>query len=107
MTSSADGSPASDTRESPAERATFSINFSLSNRAVHCRADQTILDAAEGGGFPIPFSCRQGMCGTCRSKLVSGRVDMKHAGGIRQRQIDLGFILPCCSKPLTDITLER
>jgi ferredoxin len=49
----------------------------------------------------------QGMCGACRSKLVAGRVDMKHAGGIRQRQIDLGFILPCCSKPLTDITLER
>jgi ferredoxin len=89
------------------ELAAFSINFALSNREVHCRADQTILEAAEAAGLPIPFSCRQGMCGTCRSKLVAGRVDMKHAGGIRQRQIDLGFILPCCSKPLTDITLER
>jgi ferredoxin len=107
MTSSVGGTPAGETQESPAEQAAFSINFSLSNRAVHCRADQTILEAAEAGGFPIPFSCRQGMCGTCRSKLVAGRVDMKHAGGIRQRQIDLGFILPCCSRPLSDVTLER
>jgi ferredoxin len=38
----------------PAE---FCINFAVSNRAVHCRADQTILEAAEAAGFPIPFSC--------------------------------------------------
>jgi len=39
--------------------------------------------------------------------MVSGQVDMKHAGGIRQREIDQGWILPCCSKPLSDVVLER
>jgi hypothetical protein len=41
------------------------------------------------------------MCGTCKVKLVSGVVDMKHAGGIRQREIDQGMVLLCCSKPLS------
>jgi ferredoxin len=47
------------------------------------------------------------MCGTCKSKLVSGQVDMKHAGGIRPREIAQGQILICCSKPLTDLVIEK
>jgi hypothetical protein len=38
---------------------------------------------------------------------VSGKVDMKHAGGIRQREIDQGQILICCSRPLSDLVIER
>jgi ferredoxin len=74
---------------------------------VPCRADQTILSAAESAGLPLPFSCREGRCGTCRSRLVAGQVDMKHAGGIRQRQIDQGDILVCCSRPLSDVVIEK
>ncbi len=37
----------------------------------------------------------------------SGQVDMKHSGGIRQREIDQGQILICCSKPLSDRVIER
>ena len=91
----------------PNEAAVHSITFSQTGRTVPSRADQTVLEAAEAAGIPVPFSCRAGQCGTCRSKLVSGRVDMKHAGGIRQRHIDLGFILVCCSRPLTDLVIER
>ena len=36
-----------------------------------------------------------------------GSVDMNHNGGIRQREIDLGLFLPCCSKPLTDLVIDR
>jgi hypothetical protein len=39
--------------------------------------------------------------------MVSGQVDMRHAGGIRQRQIDQGDILVCCSRPLSDIVLAK
>jgi Rieske 2Fe-2S family protein len=85
----------------------FSISFSQSGHSVPCRADQTILSAAESAGLPLPFSCREGRCGTCRTRLVSGQVDMKHAGGIRQRQIDLGDILVCCSRPLSDLVIDK
>jgi ferredoxin len=85
----------------------FSVTFSQSGHSVPCRADQSILAAAESAGLPLPFSCREGRCGTCRSRLVSGQVDMKHAGGIRQRQIDSGEILVCCSRPLSDVVIEK
>jgi Rieske 2Fe-2S family protein len=85
----------------------FSITFSQSGHSVPCRADQTILSAAESARLPLPFSCREGRCGTCRTRLVSGQVDMKHAGGIRQRQIDLGDILLCCSRPLSDVVIDK
>jgi len=85
----------------------FSVTFSQAGRTVPCRADQTILTAAEAAGLPLPFSCRDGRCGTCRSRLICGSVDMKHAGGIRQRQIDQGDILVCCSRPLTDLVIEK
>ena len=45
-------------------------------------ADKTVLTIARYNGLPIPSSCRNGVCGTCKSKLVSGTVDMKHNGGI-------------------------
>jgi Rieske 2Fe-2S family protein len=85
----------------------FSITFSQSGHSVPCRADQTILSAAESAGLPLPFSCREGRCGTCRTRLASGQVDMQHAGGIRQRQIDLGDILLCCSRPLSDVVIDK
>ena len=85
----------------------FSITFRQSGHVVPCRTDQTILSAAESAGLPLPFSCREGRCGTCRSRLLAGQVDMKHAGGIRQRQIDLGDILVCCSRPLSDVVIEK
>lgn len=83
------------------------LSFTKSNRIVSGVADKTVLTIARDNGLPIPSSCRNGVCGTCKSKLVSGTVDMKHNGGIRQREIDSGMFLPCCSKPLSDLTIER
>jgi len=85
----------------------FSISFRQSGHTVPCRADQTILAAAESAGLPLPFSCREGRCGTCRTRMLSGQVDMRHAGGIRQRQIDMGDILVCCSRPMSNVVLEK
>lgn len=85
----------------------FTIDFARTGDQVSCAGDQTILSAARTAGLRLPTSCTQGLCGTCKTKMVSGQVDMKHAGGIRQREIDQGWILPCCSKPLSDVVLER
>lgn len=85
----------------------FSVALAQSGQTITCSADQTVLDAAEAAGLRLPFSCREGQCGTCRTKLVAGQVDMQHRGGIRQRQIDMGYVLLCCSRPLTDLTIER
>jgi glycine betaine catabolism B len=87
--------------------ATFAVSFTRSNREIVCSTDQHVLDAARQAGVRLPASCTQGMCGTCKVKLVSGQVEMKHNGGIRQREIDQGMVLLCCSKPLTDLVVEK
>jgi ferredoxin len=85
----------------------FKIEFTRLGRVIECGPDQFILDAARAAGMRLPFSCSKGMCGTCKTKKLVGNVDMNHAGGIRQREIDAGMILICCSKPLSDVVLEK
>lgn len=85
----------------------FTVTFERLGHKLACDASQTILEAARIAGMRLPTSCTRGMCGTCKTRMVSGQVAMNHAGGIRQREIDQGWILPCCSKPLSDVTLER
>ena len=85
----------------------FKVSFAKSHREIECGSGQHVLDAAKKAGVRLPASCTQGMCGTCKVKLVSGEVAMKHAGGIRQREIDQGMVLLCCSKPLTDLVVDK
>ncbi len=85
----------------------FKIEFTRSGRIIDCGPDQFILDAARAAGMRLPFSCAKGMCGTCKSKKLAGEVVMSHNGGIRQREIESGMILPCCSKPLSNVTIEK
>jgi ferredoxin-NADP reductase len=87
--------------------ASFAVEFTRSKRRVECGGETFVLDAARAAGLKLPSSCTKGMCGTCKCKLLSGTVDMKHAGGIRQREIDAGLVLICCSKPLSDLVIER
>jgi 2Fe-2S type ferredoxin len=85
----------------------FAVTFrSAGGRTVRCRVDQFVLDAGEDAGIPLSYSCREGACGTCKSKLLSGQVHMEHNGGIRQREIDAGYVLICCSTPLSDLLIE-
>ena len=85
----------------------FQIKLEKMGRSFSCRGDQTILQAAAAADIRLPSSCSSGACGTCKTRKISGQVEMKHAGGIRQREIDQGWILPCCSRPSSDIALER
>ncbi|WP_279357712.1 hybrid-cluster NAD(P)-dependent oxidoreductase [Methylobacterium indicum] len=90
----------------PAVR-TFRVEFAKTRRVLDCPEDSTVLDAARKAGIRLPSSCAKGLCGTCKSKVTSGTVAMTHAGGIRQREIDAGMALLCCSKPTSDLVVER
>ncbi len=90
--------------EAPAQ---YTISFTLSARTITCGADEFVLTAALAAGLKLPFTCRRGICGTCKSKLISGTYDMQHNGGIRPREIETGLFLPCCSKPRSDLVIEK
>lgn len=82
------------------------IRFSLSDAAAECLPGQTILQAARAVGVRIPAACEFGLCGTCKTRKLSGEVEMSHNGGILDEEVDEGFILACCSRPLTAVEVE-
>ena len=96
-----------ETAESVPAVRTFRVEFAKTRRVIECPETMFVLEAARKAGLRLPSSCTKGLCGTCKSKLLSGTVDMKHAGGIRQREIDAGMALLCCSKPTSDLVIER
>lgn len=64
-------------------------------------ADASVLEAAERAGLELPFSCRAGICATCRTKVKSGRVAMSHNIALEPWEVEAGFILCCQARPLT------
>ncbi|MFG1344267.1 hybrid-cluster NAD(P)-dependent oxidoreductase [Xanthobacter autotrophicus DSM 431] len=85
----------------------FRVEFRKSGRTIDCPSDMNVLEAARRAGVRLPSSCTKGLCGTCKSKLVEGTVEMKHGGGIRQREIDAGMVLICCARPTSDLVIDR
>ena len=59
----------------------YSVTFSRSGRTIACDGETFVLTAATAAGLTLPFKCARGVCGTCKSDLVSGEVDMQAAGG--------------------------
>ncbi len=72
-------------------------------REIEFRRDQpSILDCASAAGLEVPFSCTSGVCGTCRAKLVEGRVRMERNFALDQDDLANGFVLTCQAHPLTE-----
>ncbi|MFJ9123753.1 2Fe-2S iron-sulfur cluster-binding protein [Streptomyces sp. NPDC102340] len=84
----------------------FKVQLARTGRTIECDAETPVLAAAAREGITLPASCAQGMCGTCKTTLLSGSVDMRHAGGIRPREIANNKILLCCSTPREDLVID-
>lgn len=95
-----------DQKSAPAVEKGFAIQFTRSGREAICQPGQTVLDTARSVGIMVATSCKKGLCGTCKSRIISGEVEMKHAGGIRPREIAQGLALVCCSKPKSDLVVD-
>jgi ring-1,2-phenylacetyl-CoA epoxidase subunit PaaE len=67
--------------------------------------DDTVLDAAMRAGLELPFSCRAGVCSTCRTKVVSGEVEMAQNYALEDWELEQGYVLACQSRVKTP-TLE-
>jgi ring-1,2-phenylacetyl-CoA epoxidase subunit PaaE len=61
-----------------------------------------ILDAALAQGADLPFSCKGGVCTTCKAKLTEGNVEMEVNYGLEQEEVEAGFILTCQSHPRSE-----
>jgi ring-1,2-phenylacetyl-CoA epoxidase subunit PaaE len=61
-----------------------------------------VLDAAAAAGLEVPFSCKSGVCCTCRAKLLEGEVRMERNFALEKHEVAAGFVLTCQSHPLTE-----
>jgi CDP-4-dehydro-6-deoxyglucose reductase len=87
---------------------TYQVTLKPSGHSYPAAPDTTLLQAALDAGLTLPYGCRDGACGSCKAKIVEGRVD--HGKAQEQSlplvERDAGNVLTCCARPLSDIVLE-
>ena len=90
----------------PDNDATATVSFARSDVSAECHETDTLLAVARSAGIVIPSGCTFGVCGTCKIRKTSGEVHMVHNGGISEDDIEAGFILACCSKPIGTVEVD-
>lgn len=65
--------------------------------------DEAVLDAAARAGIELPFSCRAGVCSTCRTKVVRGEVEMAQNYALEDWELAAGYVLACQSRVKTPV----
>ena len=85
----------------------ITVRIAGTEQTITAPADTSILRSLEAAGIAAPAHCRSGECGWCHSKLCSGEVYCpKSVDGRREADYIYGYIHPCCSFPLSDLTIE-
>lgn len=86
----------------------FQITLKPSERAFTVDADEAILPAAIRQGVGLPYGCRDGACGSCKSRLLEGRVvhGPHQSKALSADEEAAGLILTCCAQPQSDCVVE-
>ena len=82
------------------------VVFLHSEKVCQVSSGGTLLDLAERNGVQIPFGCRQGQCGTCATRVLSGTVQMDVEAGLTAEQKDAGYVLPCVGRAEGTVVLS-
>jgi CDP-4-dehydro-6-deoxyglucose reductase len=87
---------------------TFTVTLRPSGRTYPCAPGAAVLKAGLDAGLFLPYSCRSGVCRTCRGRVVEGRVDLGavHPNYLPESDRAAGLALLCCATPLSDVVIE-
>jgi CDP-4-dehydro-6-deoxyglucose reductase len=86
----------------------FTVTIEPAHRSFVVERDEAVLPAAIRQGVGLPYGCRDGACGSCKSRLLEGRVihGAHQDKALSEAEEAAGFILPCCATPQTDCVVE-
>ena len=87
---------------------TFTVTLQPAGRSFEVERDEPMLAAAIRQGIGLPYGCRDGACGSCKSRLLEGRVihGAHQLKALPASEEEAGFILTCCATPQSDCVVE-
>lgn len=88
--------------EAPAGDVRLNLVFDGITHELAMRRDQRVLDVALAAGLDAPYSCRDGVCCTCRGKVLEGSVVMAKNFSLEEDELENGFVLTCQAFPTSD-----
>lgn len=87
--------------EDKVSKVTIRIDGHEADFHIHYNGE-AVLDAALHGGLDMPYSCKGGVCSTCKAQVVEGKVSMDIHYGLEPDEIDAGIVLTCQSHPRSE-----
>jgi len=82
------------------------VEFAGKGKSIQIAPGETLHAAASKLDLLIPKACGMGICGTCKVLIKSGETNMEHNGGITEEDVAAGYVLSCCSVPVTDVVID-
>ncbi|MEW6984536.1 MOSC N-terminal beta barrel domain-containing protein [Colwelliaceae bacterium 6471] len=89
------------------KRKNINILFDTWDKYHQGNNKETILEQGEAAGLILPYSCRGGMCGSCKVKLESGEVKQMATDGLTDAEKQQNYVLACSCIPLTDVVITK
>ena len=88
--------------EAPAGQVQLTVLIDGKSHELAMRTDQHVLDVALSAGLDLPYSCKAGVCCTCRAKVLDGAVVMDKNFTLEAEEMAQGFVLSCQARPTSD-----
>ena len=87
---------------------TFTVSIAPSGKTVGVDGETHILEAALKQGVVLPYGCKNGACGSCKARVISGEViqDAHQPSALSPEEARRGFALLCCARAASDLTIE-
>ena len=85
----------------------YKITIDSNKESFPADSEETILESALNHGHSFPYGCRNGACGSCKGKLIEGKIHYKNeVTGISEQESKEGYALFCQAVPESDVIIE-